>query len=59
MNIFVKSQINKIHNLNQCDMKDIGAVSTLASKMGMKALVTFLYTSPKEYLSYIQKFEEK
>ncbi len=57
ISFFVKVQINKLRKLNQCDMKDIGAVSSLASKMGMTALVTFLYTNADEYLRYIQKSE--
>lgn len=40
--------------MKQCNMEDISAVSSLASKLGMKSLLTFLYNNPDEYLAYIK-----
>ncbi len=59
ISIFIKLQINKIRNSKQCDMTDLSAVSSLASKMGMKSLVTFLYTNSEEYLEYVKKSEKE
>ena len=55
MNFFVKVQIGKIRKLKKCNMESISEVSTLANKMGMKTLVTFLYNNSDEYLEYIRK----
>lgn len=54
MSFFLKIQINKIKKMKQCNMEDISAVSSLASKLGMKSLLTFLYNNPDEYLAYIK-----
>lgn len=48
-------QIEKIRKLNQCDMEDINAVSTLASKMGLRGLLTMIDIDSNKYLEYIKK----
>ena len=55
MNIIVKMQIDKLIKLNKCDMQDISKVSSLASEMGMKPLLTQLYKDTNEYLEYVRK----
>ena len=59
MNIIAKLQIDKLIKLNQCNMEDLGAVSALASKLGMKALLTSLYVDSQEYLVYIRKHKKR
>lgn len=55
MNIIVKMQIDKLLKLDKCDMENIGEVSSLASSMGMKALLTQMYTNSNEYLEYVRR----
>ncbi len=55
MNLIAKMQADKIIKLDKCDLEKIGEVSSLASSMGMKALLNQLYTNPNEYLEYVRK----
>ena len=55
MNIIAKMQVDRLLKLDKCDMENIGEVSSLASSMGMKALLTQLYTNSNEYLEYVRR----
>lgn len=54
LNLIAMMQLEKIRRMHKYNLKDIKEMSAAASKMGLKALLTQLYTDPDEYLRYVE-----
>ena len=55
MNLLAIIQLEKIRKMNKYDLKDVRKISAVASELGLKALLTQIYTDSSEYLRYIEK----
>lgn len=54
-NLLAIIQLEKIRKMNKYDLKDVRKISAVASELGLKVLLTQIYTDSSEYLKYIEK----
>lgn len=55
VNLLAILQLERLHKMNKYDLRDIKKISAVASELGLKALLTQIYTDSSEYLKYIEK----
>lgn len=55
MNLLAIIQLERLHKMNKYDLRDIKKISAVASELGLKALLTQIYTDSSEYIKYIEK----
>lgn len=55
MNLLAILQLERLHKMNKYDLRDVKKISAVASELGLKALLTQIYTDSSEYLKYIER----